>query len=106
MDSNKLSNKAGLTYTGNWEISGKNIKRADGPNQGFTVDKDGTSPGTGVWHSEPLDPNKKGQEWKFLPKDEDGYSMVMNPNSKLYLTMVDEDHVRIQSKLSCFLFNF
>ena len=43
--------------------------------------------------------NKEGQEWNWTDKDESGYSMVMNPYSKLYLTMVVEDHIKIQSKL-------
>ena len=63
----KLTNKAGVTLNGNWNLDkeGGNIRNAIDLTKGFGVVNDNTEAGTIVRVNEILSRNVPGQQWEF-----------------------------------------
>ena len=90
MDGTALSNKAGITLTGNWQIpnsgSTGNIQNtATGANGYLSVNAKTAAGSTVV--EEALDANDVGQQWERSVDDGSGFFTLKNPNSGLFLTM-------------------
>ena len=89
MDGTALSNKAGITLTGNWQIpnsgSTGNIQNtATGANGYLSVNAKTAAGSTVV--EEALDTNDVGQQWERSANDDSGFFYLKNPNSGLFLT--------------------
>ena len=103
MDGTALSNEAGITLTGNWELpapgSTGTIKNTDTGMYLSVNDK--TEDGSEVVE-EALDDTDVGQQWERSESDPDDpmcYFTIMNPNSGKYLTGSDPPNtLTIQGK--------
>ena len=94
---NKLSNQAGVSLTGKWNLEGGNITNIHDTTKGFGVLNDGTAAGSEVDINENLTANDKGQQWIRSPVDS-VYFTLMNPNSEKFLSAVTADKISIEGK--------
>ena len=90
MDGTALSNKAGITLTGNWQIpnsgSTGNIQNTITGANGYLSVNANTAAGSTVVE-EALDTNDVGQQWERSANDDSGFFNLQNPKSGLFLTM-------------------
>lgn len=84
----KLSNQAGITLNGNWEIpdggTTGTIRNKNSGDNGYLSTNDNTTAGDTVIE-EALDANDVGQQWKRSADDELGHFTLMNLNSEKIL---------------------
>ena len=90
LDGTALSNKAGITLTGNWQIpnsgSTGNVQNTITGVNGYLSVNAKTAAGSTVVE-EALDANDVGQQWERSVDDGSGFFTLKNPNSGLFLTM-------------------
>ena len=93
MEEKKLSNKAGVTLTGNWKIalskdSLYTISSTDKGGRYLSV-KANKEASTGyiVFLSQPKEDVGPDQRWEKSADDDSGFFTLKNPNSGLFLTM-------------------
>ena len=90
MDGTALSNKAGITLTGNWQIPNSgltgNIQNTITGSNGYLSVNANTDAGSTVVE-EALDANDVGQQWERSVDDGSGFFTLKNPNSGLFLNM-------------------
>ena len=88
MDGKKLSNKLGVTLTGNWELPsiGTNgtIRNTDSGDNGYLSTNGNIEAGSAVEEVD-FDVNDGGQQWERSADDDSGYFTLKNPESKKFL---------------------
>ena len=107
MDGTQLSNKAGVTLTGNWTLPTvgipETIQNADSETHGFLSTNGNIVAGSEVIE-EAFDPSDNaGQQWTRSVEDNSGYFTLMNPKSGKFLTKNPSKNLTIEGKCHIFL---